>query len=39
MFDDLKEVLSRNNRFQECYNVNDFKERKRLKSLQKHWHI
>ena len=35
MFAELKEVLERNNRFQESYNVKWFKEIKRLKSLQK----
>ena len=35
MFDELKEVLERNNRFPESYNVKWFKEIKRLKSLQK----
>ena len=38
MFDELKEVkkvLSRNNRFQESYNVKYFKEINRLKSPQK----
>ena len=37
MFNELKEVLVRNNRFQESYNVKLFKEIKRLKSLQKQW--
>ena len=38
MFDELKEVkkvLSRNNRFQESYNVKYFKEINRLESPQK----
>ena len=35
MFDELKEILQRNNRFQESYNVKYFKEIKLLKSLQK----
>ena len=35
MFDELKEVLERNNRFPESYNVQSFKEIKRLKSLQR----
>ena len=35
MFHELKEILSRNKRFEECYNVKYFKETKCLKSLQK----
>ena len=36
IFDELKEVkyFTRNNRFQESFNVKDLKEIKRLKSLQ-----
>ena len=35
MFHELKEILARNKRFEECYNVKYFKETKCLKSLQK----
>ena len=35
MFDELKKVPYRNNRFQESYDVKYFKEIKHLKSLQK----
>ena len=35
MFDELKDVKYRNNRFQESYNVKCIKEIKPLKSLQK----
>ena len=34
MFDELSKVLSRNNQFEECYNVKYFKKIKCLKSLQ-----
>ena len=33
MFEELKELLKRSNRFQECYYVKFLKEIKRLKSL------
>ena len=34
MFDELKEVLQKNHKFQESYNVKNFKEIQRFKSLQ-----